>query len=175
MYVNVRAMGKAADPTIFQDSTFGKALYDCTLNTPKPEKVTDDSGYLQFVFISDGAFGISVNLMRPYPGNNLNKSQRMFNYWLSMARIFVMCTFGIFTNKWRIFHQPLNIKYSCFVAFLKAVCALHNYVCDMDSVCFDVTLQISGLHDCDGGIQQHLRGRNKAAYAYRDQFAKILL
>ncbi|KAJ8865498.1 hypothetical protein PR048_033754 [Dryococelus australis] len=137
MHVDVGGMGNAADPTVFQDSTLGNALHDGSLNIPKPEKVTEDSGYLPFVSVTDEAFGISVNLMRPYPENNMNKSQKIFNYRLSSARKFVECTFGIFTNKWKIFHLPVI------------------YLSDRDGVRFEDTLQISLLRDCDGRIQQH--------------------
>ncbi|KAJ8888334.1 hypothetical protein PR048_007821 [Dryococelus australis] len=41
------------------------------LNIPKPETVTDALGPLPHVFVADEAFGISVNVMRPYPGSHL--------------------------------------------------------------------------------------------------------
>ncbi|KAJ8886525.1 hypothetical protein PR048_012736 [Dryococelus australis] len=64
------------------------------------------------------------------------------------------------------FHRPLNIKYSSCVAVIKAASDLHSYVHDRDGFRFEDTLQLSELHDCDGGIQQHLCRGNKATYAY---------
>nr|CAH7767050.1 unnamed protein product [Callosobruchus chinensis] len=57
---------------------------------------------------NDEAFGISKNLMRAYPGSNLTVPKRIFNYRLCRARRYVECSFGILSNKWRIFHRPLK-------------------------------------------------------------------
>ncbi|KAJ8890891.1 hypothetical protein PR048_010400 [Dryococelus australis] len=69
------------------------------LNIPNPEIVTNASGPLPCVFVADEAFGIPVNVMRPYPRNHLTDSQRIFNYRLSTAPRFVECAFGMLTNK----------------------------------------------------------------------------
>ncbi|KAJ8879494.1 hypothetical protein PR048_020102 [Dryococelus australis] len=95
MYIDLGAIGKAADSTIFQDSTFGKALHVGSLNIPYPGTVTNALGPLSNVFVADKAFGISVNVMRPYPGNRLTDSQGIFNYRLSTAQRFLECAFGI--------------------------------------------------------------------------------
>lgn len=67
-------------------------LQEGSLNMPQPEKLTEDQEnpyFFPYVFVGDEAFGISVNLMHPYPGNHLTKNQRIFNYRLSIARRFV--------------------------------------------------------------------------------------
>lgn len=171
MYVDIGSIGKAGDPTIFKDSTFGKAFEDGSLGIPMPERITQNLRPLPFVFVADEAFGISVNLMRPYPGNHLTKEQRIFNYRLSSARRFVECAFGILTNKWRIFHRPLNLKHSNCISVIKAACALHNYVRDRDGVRFQDTLEINGLYDDDAETNNSLQRGTKAAYAYRNDFA----
>ncbi|KAJ8889120.1 hypothetical protein PR048_008614 [Dryococelus australis] len=42
-------------------------------------------GLLPYVFVADEAFGISLNVMRPYPGSHLTDSQRIFNYRLKIG------------------------------------------------------------------------------------------
>lgn len=132
VYIDVGAVGKTADPTILSNSTFHRALVDGTLDIPLPQQVSEETEPLPYVFVADEAFGMSVNLMRPFPGNHLTREQRIFNYRLTVARRFVECSFGILSNKWRIFHRPLNLKYDTCVSVIKACCALHNYVRNRD-------------------------------------------
>jgi hypothetical protein len=40
----------------------------------------------------------------------------------------VECTFGILANKWRIFHQAIDLEPDFRVSIIKVCCALHNYV-----------------------------------------------
>ena len=62
-----------------------------------------------YVFVGDEVFGFSQHVLRPYGGRNLTKNKRIFNYRLSRARRYVECAFGILSNKWRIFHRPMNV------------------------------------------------------------------
>nr|CAH7767051.1 unnamed protein product [Callosobruchus chinensis] len=105
LYIDVGSFGKESDSTVLN---FGKKLQEGKLNLPPPEKVSDNLIPLPYVFIGDEAFGISKNLMRAYPGSNLTVPKRIFNYRLCRARRYVECSFGILSNKWRIFHRPLK-------------------------------------------------------------------
>nr|CAI5845238.1 unnamed protein product [Callosobruchus analis] len=100
------------------------------LNLHPLEEVSDNLIPLPYVFIGDEAFGISTNLMRPYASYNLTVPKRIFNYRLCRARRYVECSFGILSNKWRIFHRPLNIDVKVAISLIKACCALHNFVRD---------------------------------------------
>ncbi|CAK1587979.1 unnamed protein product [Parnassius mnemosyne] len=71
----------------------------------------------------------------------------MFNYRLSRARRYVECTFGILSNKWRIFHRPINVKPEFAVAIVKACVVLHNFVRDRDGYQVEDTDFITGLED----------------------------
>ena len=51
----------------------------------------------------------------------------------------VECAFGIFANKWRIFHRSLNVNPECADSVVKACCVLHNYVHKKDGVRFEDT------------------------------------
>jgi len=56
------------------------------------------------------------------------KIKTVFNYRLSRARRFIECLFGILTNKWRIFHRPLNVNIELAIDIIKACVVLHNFV-----------------------------------------------
>lgn len=83
---------------------------------------------MPFVIVGDEAFGLSLNVMRPYGGKHLSTQKKVFNYRLLRARRFIECTFGIFSNKWRIFHRPLNVSDEFAEDIIKACVILHNFV-----------------------------------------------
>ena len=88
---------------------------------------------------------MSANHMRPYGRNALTTKKKIFNYRLSRARRYVECSFGILSNKWRIFHRPLNVDISLAENIVKAACVLHDYVRSEDGYEFDDTLTIEGV------------------------------
>lgn len=73
--------------------------------------------------------------------------KKIFNYRLSCARRYVECTFGILSNKWRIFHRPIDVHVDFAVDIVKCCCILHNFVRDRDGFKFDDTLAISGFEN----------------------------
>lgn len=56
------------------------------------------------------------------------KGVPIFNYRLSRVRQNIECTFGILSNKWRVFHTALLVEPDFAVAITKACCVLHNFV-----------------------------------------------
>lgn len=71
---------------------------------------------MPYVLVCDEAFGLHPNLKRPFGGKMLSVQKRVFKYRLTRVRRFVECTFDILTNKWRIFHRPLNVSLSLDLA-----------------------------------------------------------
>ncbi|CAH2003785.1 unnamed protein product [Acanthoscelides obtectus] len=167
IYIDVGSYGKESDSMVFRQCSLFRKLEEDTLHIPKPEKVAETT--LPYVLVGDEAFGLTNNLMRPYPAKNLTEKRRNFNYRLSRARGKVECSFGILTNKWRILHRPMNVMEEVAVSIIKACCILHNFVRVRDRIRFEDTLTITGLHDNDRAEPEG-RGR-KSAYKYRDAFA----
>jgi len=128
--IDVGSFGKESDCNIFKKSAFGKKLYGCKNNFPQPKCLPGDEGGTPqpFVIIGDEAFALHTNLLRPFPGRTLNDKRRIFNYRLSRARQNIECTFGILSNKWRVFHTALLVEPDFAVAITKACCVLHNFV-----------------------------------------------
>lgn len=66
--------------------------------------------------------------MKPYSSKNLTHKQKIFNYRLSRARRTVESAFGIFSNKWRIFHTAISMLPETADLIVTASVCLHNYV-----------------------------------------------
>ncbi|KAH9639508.1 hypothetical protein HF086_004334 [Spodoptera exigua] len=117
----------------------------------------------------DEAFSLQENLLRPYGGKNLPEQKRVFNYRLSRARRFIECTFGIFANKWRIFHRPLNVDVEFAVDIIKAACVLHNYVKQRDGHKFEDTFE--SLPNSIIETTQNVRRGGPMLTTVREEFA----
>lgn len=129
IYIDVGSYGKECDSTIFQNSTLYEHLQRDQIILPHPEPLSSTQNEnMPFVFVADEAFGLCPYIMRPYSGRNLPTLKRVFNYRLSRARRYVECAFGILSNKWRIFHRPLNVNTDLAIDIVKCCCVLHNFV-----------------------------------------------
>lgn len=125
----VGAYGSDSDGGILSRSFLGKALYEDTLNLPKgtarlPGSDKETSCY----FVADGAFQMSTNVMRPYPGRFLDEQKRIFNYRLSRARRTIENTFGILSARWRIFQRSIHAGPEVVDKFVIAAMCLHNFL-----------------------------------------------
>ncbi|XP_069609053.1 uncharacterized protein [Ranitomeya imitator] len=56
---------------------------------PAPRPLPGSTHPVPFVMVSDGAFPLKTNLLRPYPRRALDDRRRIFNYRLSRARKYV--------------------------------------------------------------------------------------
>lgn len=86
----------------------------------------------------------------------MTQNKRIFNYRLSRARRYVECAFGILSNKWRIFHRPINLKPDFAIDIVKACVVLHNFVRNRDGFEIEDTMTITGLEDIPG--EETVRG-----------------
>lgn len=78
------------------------------LNFQKPH---DGNFYVPYVLADDEGFCLYPNVMRPFGGRTLSVHKRVFNYCLRKARKCVDSAFAIQSNKFKIFHQPLNVSW----------------------------------------------------------------
>lgn len=168
-YVDVGAYGKECDSSVFKESTFFHALNSGSLHIPGRKSLPQTENLLPYVLVGDEAFGLSDKLLRPYGGNNLTQQQRIFNYRLSRARRYVECGFGIFSNKWRIFHRPINVHPNLTINIVKACCILHNLIRRRDGFRIDDALEVASFEDVPK--EQNLRG-TRTGKEIRDHFTQ---
>ena len=51
------------------------------------------------------------------------------------------------TNKWRIFHRPIDVQYDFAVKIVQACCLLRNFVRERDGYNFEDTLHVIGVEN----------------------------
>ncbi|XP_053609528.1 uncharacterized protein LOC128682057 [Plodia interpunctella] len=174
--IDVGACGKFGDSAVYQHSNFYKKMIAGELEIPESVPISQVNTIpMPYVLVGDEAFPLSTNLMRPYakPKNsNLNTTKRIYNYRHSRARRYVECSFGILSNKWRIFHRPLNVDISLATDIIKACCILHNYVRDRDGYNYEDTLTCYMSPDVPETPRTYNRIGNNIAERIRDSFAQ---
>ncbi|XP_071050721.1 uncharacterized protein [Onthophagus taurus] len=135
-YINVGSCGTDSDSSIFKNTTLYTKLHNGEIILPPPTPLPNTT-----------AFGISNKILRPYVRSNMTCKKKVFNYRLSRARIYIESTFGIMTNKFRIFHRPMNTSVPNTIKIVKACCVLHNFVRERDGYREEDTYTIDGLQD----------------------------
>lgn len=90
------AFGRNSHSGTLSASPFGKALQARRLNLAEdlPPLNAHDLGPVPYVFVGDEGFPLKPHLVQPFPGCQLSRQQRIFNYRLSRARQMVECTLG---------------------------------------------------------------------------------
>ena len=100
-------------------------MRDGTLKIPNDDVLPQDNmkGPMPYVTVGDEAVPLMNNLMRPYPvgKRQVEENQLIFNYRLSRARI-VENTFGILTNRWRIYCTKLALEPDSLIPVVSASC-----------------------------------------------------
>lgn len=89
-------------------------------------------------FVGDEKFWLSKHLLRHTPVLICQfKKNIQLKYPLTRAIWYVECTFGILSNKWHIFHRPIDVNINFAVNIVTCYCVLHNFVRDRDGFDFE--------------------------------------
>lgn len=173
-FIDVGAYGRNCDSTVFRNSLFWCKMTNGMLDIPPPKPLPGTvNPILPHVLVADEAFSLSEHVLRPYSRKHLNHNKRVFNYRLTRARRYVECTFGILSNKWRIFHRPLNVETNLAVDIVKACCVLHNFIRVRDGFDYEDTLTVVGFEDFRQGLCN--RGGGQSNASIRDNFSQYFL
>ncbi|XP_041440886.1 protein ALP1-like [Xenopus laevis] len=169
--IDVGSYGSTGDASAFRHSALGRRLSEGSLGIPLPRPLPGTTApSLPYVFVGDEAFGLTENIMRPYPGSQRAIEKRVFNYRLSRARRMVECAFGILSNKWRVFHTSIQLEPQFVDIIIKACCVLHNFVRLRDGYHFQDTLT-DDIPDIDWAPVRGPTGGMRV----RDQFANYFM
>lgn len=155
-YIDIHYYGQSSDAEIFKNS-FNK-MCDGPLGVPLPWSIE--------------------NLLRSYGSKYLTDNKKAFNYRSLLAQRYIECTFGIFTNKWRIFHRPTYVDIDFVESIVKTACVLPNFVRTRDGkreeAFFDDTIPQSNVQN----LTPDARDRNLLAilgrYIKNDKLSTII-
>ncbi|XP_063807487.1 uncharacterized protein LOC134999310 [Pseudophryne corroboree] len=123
IFLDVGKNGRCSDDGSLKNTRFYDRLTTNSIHLPPVEQTKNGVG---FVFVADEAFALHEHIMKPYPQRVLNPNRRIFNYRLSRARRVVENAFGILSNRFRIFHKPINMRLDKLDCIVTACCILHN-------------------------------------------------
>ena len=136
LYADVGCQGRISDGGVWANCGFSKKMNRGEIKFPTPRplpkpvdpawKYADTGETLPFVIVGDNAFPLQENIMKPYAQKQLNDQGRIFNYRLSRFRRVSENCFGIFTNRFRIFCNRIDLHPDLVVLILRAAIVLHN-------------------------------------------------
>ena len=106
--IDVGGYGHQHDATTFRHSSLYKALKANKHKLPEEDELYRTRCILPYYFVGDGAYPLSKNLLKPYPGRKLTKNKIIFNRRLSRARVAVECAFGHLCQRFHIFYKPME-------------------------------------------------------------------
>ena len=148
--VDVGESGRHSDGGVFGASEFGHALLNDRLPLP-PDEPLPPIGPFPYYLVGDEAFPLKPNLMRPYPGRNLDEPKKIFNYRLSRGRHVIENAFGILVSRWRIFRQPIIALPDIAARYTLAAVALHNYLRSKEPSVYSPA-RLTDTENADGNI-----------------------
>nr|CAI5858488.1 unnamed protein product [Callosobruchus analis] len=126
-YVDIGVYGSQSDGGVLKNSVFGQRMENNNMNIPMDKCLPGTNIVMPYFFVGDEAFPLKKYIMRPFPGQQLSNTQKIFNYRLSRARQVIENTFGIMVSRWRILRTPINAKVENIDSIVKAIVTLHNY------------------------------------------------
>lgn len=162
LYVNVGTNGRVSDGGVIANTDFYKKLCNGSLNLPGDNP---DNG-LPYAFISDEAFALREDFLKPYNVKILDQEKRIFNYRLSRARRVVENVFGIMVARFGVLSKKINQIPENIDDTVLACCALHNFLRKNSSASYTPPDSLDYEDPCTHEMQDGLRvGDNIAGLA----------
>lgn len=185
--IDVGQIGSASDSGIWERSNFGAAWKNKAVNTPPARPLPGTAEPVKYVMIGDEAFPLQDNLLRPFPGRDLNTMEKKrYNFRLSHARRVVENTFGILANRFRVLFTTMDADPEKATSIVRTCCVLHNMLMTVrddvyvppgfaDNLLPDGNV-VEGFWRNDqinlGGLQPVARGHAATATTVRNHYAQ---
>lgn len=131
--VDIGAEGRRSDGGIFMHSDLGVSLSNNEFSLPPARRLEENGPDLSYVLVGDEAFALTNYMMRPYSRRNeLDLSQKVYNYRHCRARRSVECSFGVLAGRWRVYRRPMETSVSTSIKVVQATVCLHNFLLAKD-------------------------------------------
>lgn len=126
--VDIGSFGKEGDSGIFLKSDMGQKILNGTFGFPEQCKLPGSDKVAPHVIVGDEAFRLHTHILKPYTRKSAreNPSEAVFNYRLSRARRVTENAFGLLSQIFRIFYQPINLETTTIDDLIWVTCCLHN-------------------------------------------------
>lgn len=110
----------------------GKNILNGTFGFPEDAQLPGSEKILSHVIVGGEAFRLHTHIMKPYTRKSArsHKSKAIFNYRLSRARRVTENAFGLLSQVFRVFYQPIHIESSTCDDLIVLACCLHNMLRD---------------------------------------------
>lgn len=128
LFVDIGAQGRRSDSGIFTLSKFGIKFESEEMDLPEPKTISIGNVPMPYCIVGDEAFPLKSYLQRPYPGRQLSRERRIYNYRLSRARRTIENVFGILASQWRILRRPIIAELTTAEKIVQAIVCLHNWL-----------------------------------------------
>ena len=100
--MNVGARGSTSDAGVFNGSSLKRKIEAETLEMPVPDPLSYEDQDTPYFFVTDDAFALCTNMMKPYSHRDLTHDERIFNYRTSCAHRVVENAFDILASRFRL-------------------------------------------------------------------------
>ena len=126
IYVDVGCNVRISDGGVYRNSSLSTAIEEDILGIPTPRFIGET--LLPYVIVSDDAFPLKPNLMKPYSFRGLSRENSIANYRISRARRVSENAFGIMANRFRVFLTAIQLSPENVEKVTLASCVLHNFL-----------------------------------------------
>lgn len=171
LYINCGAKGSNSDGGVWSRTKFCQKMYDGSLNIPSPSSLPGRSMDVPYVVISDDAFPLKENIMKPYGQKNLTPQQRIFNYRLSRARRVVENAFGILAARFKFLLRMIELQPDAVTDLVCAACVLHNFLITRSTESHPTSLDVGNVGELCG-MQNIPQLSPNAAKGIREEFCQ---
>jgi len=130
--VDIGSFGKEGGSGIFLKSNMRKQILDGSFGFSCDSALPGSQKVLPHVIVGDEAFRLHRHIMKPYIRKSARKdpTKAVFNYILSRTRRVTENAFGLLSQVFRIFYQPINLDTNTCDDLIWVTCCLHNMLRD---------------------------------------------
>jgi hypothetical protein len=130
--IDVGSYGKEGDSGIFLKSTMGQQILNGVFKFPEDSALPGTDIIVPHVVLGDQAFRLHKHILRPFSQKSArgDNSKTVFNYRLSRARRVTENAFGLLSQIFRVYYQPINIAPTTVDDLIIVTCCLHNMLRD---------------------------------------------
>ncbi|KTG00881.1 hypothetical protein cypCar_00032609 [Cyprinus carpio] len=134
IYTSVGTRDKVSDAGLFTHSDLCKAMDQGLLNFPPPEPLPNSDITMPYMFVGDEDCPLRPDLMKPYPNEQMDRSQRVLNYRLSRAQRVAENAFSILANRLRVLRRTIFLEPEKVVKITMASLCIYNFLHESRSV-----------------------------------------